>query len=67
MKKRCRDCGRVLTWTEEIYNPSSLCDDCLQKEKEAFIHKGGGNDPETANPEMKSMEARDVNEDEGDK
>lgn len=29
--------------------------------------KGGGNDPETADEEMKALEARDLNESEGDK
>lgn len=32
-----------------------------------MAQKGGGNDPETADEEMKAIEARDLNEDEGDK
>lgn len=47
MQKRCRRCHKLLTWKEELYN-HDLCDECLQKEQEAFIHKGGSNAPETA-------------------
>lgn len=52
MKKRCRRCRKVLTLREELYNSLleqfPVCDDCLQKEQEAFLYKGGGNDPSTA-------------------
>ena len=51
MEKRCRKCGEKLTCEEELYNSQleqyPICDDCLDKERETFIHKGEGNDPET--------------------
>lgn len=55
-EKPCSKCG------DEAHPDTSppMCVDHMAK-------KGGGNDPETADEEMKTMEARDVNEESGAK
>ncbi len=52
----CRKCGEP---AQPDTDPPMCVDHMSQK--------GGGNDPETADEEMEAMEARDLNEDEGDK
>lgn len=58
-KKQTELCSKCDNEAQPDTDPL-LCVDCMAQ-------KGGGNDPETADEEMKAMEARNVNEDEGDK
>jgi hypothetical protein len=57
---RCRKCAAEIPYDQigDLSNP--LCPECMAQ-------AGGGNDPITLNEELAAMEARDVNEDEGDK
>ena len=52
----CHKCGAE---AQPDTNPP-LCTDCMSQ-------KSGGNDPETADEEMKALETRNLNKNEGDK
>lgn len=64
---KCKICGAPCN-DDQIGQPNPYCPEHEEEHRreQDFLY-GGGNDPETADPEMESMKSRDVNEDEGDK
>jgi len=65
--QKCKICGKLCDPKQTTKtNPLCLKHEEEHHQREHAINKGGGND-ESTDPEMKAMEARDLNPDEGNK